>query len=483
MSEDAGKELYHIGAACRFAPSPSGRLHLGNLRTAVVNALAARRLGGVLQLRIEDTDRARADDSRVAEIAADLAWMGIEWVGESPGVPFRQSARTASHSAALAGLLRRGRAYPCFCAPAELERSRRMAVSAGRPPRYSGKCGRLSATESARRVSAGEPHAIRFRMPESGEIVFEDLARGPMRFAAADLGDFVARRTNGDFSFFFVNAVDDAELGVGVVLRGDDHLANTPRQLALLSALDLPAPRYGHLSLMTDADGGPLSKRRGAAGIGELRQRGFLPSALWNYLARTAGVCRERGDFLEVDSLATAFDFGNLSRSPTRHDEGQLRHWQKMAALNLSDAECAEWLGGADGADGAGVSSSLARVIRENVILPEDAILWRGIVEGSDANPDASAAEVIRNAGGDFFRAAAGLVSADGETDGTGGTGGWKDFCGRVSVATGRRGRDLYRPLRAALTGRVDGPEMGGLFELLGAEKAKGRLERAAGGF
>ena len=468
MSEDAENEFYHTGAVCRFAPSPSGRLHLGNMRTAIVNALAARRFGGVLQLRIEDTDRARADDSRTAEIAADLEWMGIEWAGERPGVPYRQSARAGAHSAALTALRRRGRAYPCFCAPAELERARRMAVAAGRPPRYSGKCGRLSESEAARRVAAGEAHAIRFRMPEAGEIVFDDLARGATRFAAAELGDFVARRTNGDFSFFFVNAVDDSELGVTVVLRGDDHLANTPRQLALLEALEARAPRYGHLSLMTDADGGPLSKRRGAVGIGELRERGFLPSALWNYLARTAGVCRERGAFLAAAELAAAFDFGGLSRSPTRHDEGQLRHWQKLAALDLSAAECAEWLAA------AGVEAALAGVIRENVVLPEDAAVWREILTGESPAPDAAATEVIRAAGGDFFRTAAGLVSADGGTEG------WKGFCGRVSRATGRKGRDLYRPLRAVLTGRVDGPEMGGMFEALGAGKAKGRLEKAA---
>ena len=446
----------------RFAPSPTGSLHLGNLRTAMVNAIAARKFGGTLQLRIEDTDRKRADDSRVAEIAADLEWMGIEWRGEKSGVPFRQSARSERHSAALAELQKRGRAYPCFCAPAELERARRMAVSAGRPPRYSGKCGKLSAGESAKRVAAGEAHAIRFRLPETGEISFADLARGTMRFAAEDLGDFVARRANGDFSFFFVNAVDDADLGVNVVLRGDDHLANTPRQLALLAALELPAPRYGHLSLMTDSDGGPLSKRRGATGAGELRAAGFLPSALWNYLARSAGVCRERGEFLGVDELAAGFEFSHLSRSPTRHDEGQFRHWQKAAVLRLSDAECGEWLG---------VAADLAGAVRENVVLPEDAAMWREILEGDAAgNFDAAAREAVREAGTEFFGLAAGLTEGDGE---------WKGFCARVSAATGRKGKGLYRPLRAGLTGRVDGPAMAGMFKVLGAQRAKTRLEKA----
>ena len=464
MSEDAENEFYHTSGAeftARFAPSPSGRLHLGNLRTALANALAARKFGGILQLRIEDTDRARADDARVAEIAEDLAWMGVDWVGESAGVPYRQSGRALAHAAALEKLSRLGRAYPCFCAAAELERARRVAIAAGRPPRYSGKCGKLSAAEGARRVSAGEAHAIRFRLPESGEIVFEDLARGPMRFAAEDLGDFVARRANGDFSFFFVNAVDDAELGVTAVLRGDDHLANTPRQLALLSALELPSPRYGHMSLMTDADGGPLSKRKGTAGVADLRAAGFLPSALWNYLARTAGICRERGEFLGLDALASGFDFSHLSRSPTRHDEAQMRHWQKLAVLGLSDAECGAWLGS---------DARFAGAVRENVILPADAEVWREILSEDFAEVTESGAEAIRNAGADFFRSAAELIGEDGE---------WRNFCGRVSGATGRKGKDLYRPLRAGLTGRTDGPEMGVLFGLLGWEKAKKRLERA----
>ena len=479
MTEANRDEFYHKRPALRFAPSPTGRLHLGNLRTAAVNALAARKFGGGLQLRIEDTDRARADDSRVAGIVSDLAWMGIEWTGESSGVPFRQSSRAASHAAALEKLRATGRAYPCFCSPAELDRSRRMAVAAGRPPRYSGKCGRLSAAEGARRIATGEAHAVRFRLPETGEIAFEDLARGRMVFSASDIGDFVARRANGDFSFFFASAVDDAECGVGIVLRGDDHLANTPRQLALLAALDLPAPRYGHLSLMTDADGGPLSKRADSAAIADLRAAGFLPRALWNYLARTAGIWRERGELATAEELAAGFDFGLLSRSPTRHDEAQLRHWQKLSALSLTDSECAEWLG---------ESEEFAAAVRENVTLPSDAAAWRtvaglssGDVSGtgseSDADivPDASALEAIREAGSDFFRAAAEVVSESG----TGSGDDWKSFAARVSAGTGRKGRGLFRPLRAALTGRVDGPQMAAMFKLMGPTLSKRRLERA----
>ena len=401
-----------------------------------------------------------------------MEWMGIEWRGEKSGVPFRQSARSERHSAALAELQKRGRAYPCFCAPAELERARRMAVSAGRPPRYSGKCGKLSAGESAKRVAAGEAHAIRFRLPETGEISFADLARGTMRFAAEDLGDFVARRANGDFSFFFVNAVDDADLGVNVVLRGDDHLANTPRQLALLAALELPAPRYGHLSLMTDSDGGPLSKRRGATGIGELRAAGFLPSALWNYLARSAGVCRERGEFLGVDELAAGFEFSHLSRSPTRHDEGQFRHWQKAAVLRLSDAECGEWLG---------VAADLAGAVRENVVLPEDAAMWREILEGDAAgNFDAAALAAVREAGADFFwfgggfdgggggvegvlRAGFGGDGAEGEgvvssaAGGFDGEGGWSGNGGNVQTPRRKTGENAIGKGGGGLTLKLKG--------------------------
>ncbi|HTQ35749.1 MAG TPA: tRNA glutamyl-Q(34) synthetase GluQRS, partial [Steroidobacteraceae bacterium] len=244
----------------RFAPSPTGELHLGNARTALFNALLAAHGGGRFLLRIEDTDAARSRPEHAAQLMHDLAWLGLSWAGE----PLHQSTRSVIYEAQLEKLTAAGLTYPCFCTPAELAVARAAQLAAGRPPRYSGRCRALAPPEARARLAAGAPATLRFKVPEQGEVAFEDLVYGPKRFACADLGDFVLRRADGSAAFFFSNAVDDALSGVTQLLRGDDHFSNTPRQLLILRALELPAPRYGHVALLTGADGAPLSKRNGA---------------------------------------------------------------------------------------------------------------------------------------------------------------------------------------------------------------------------
>ena len=451
----------------RFAPSPSGFLHLGNARTALFNWLAARANNGVMLLRIEDTDDTRSDENRIAAIVEDLAWLQLDWQGDSQGLPWRQSAQAARHEQMLSLLLRQERAYPCFCPAAQLQAEREQQLRSGRPPRYSGRCGLLTTTAAQARVSRGEAAAMRFRMPPEA-VTFDDAIRGRIGFVGADIGDFVLRRANGRFSFFFANAVDDAQSGVTLVLRGEDHLANTPRQLALLAALALTVPQYGHLPLMTAVGGGLLAKRDGALSVRELRDSGFLPTAMRNYLARV-GCTIADDSLLDKDALAAAFRFSAVGKSPAAFDPAQLRHRQQQAIQQLSAKAHAAWLAPALPALPSAVEFCAA--VRDNVVLHEDAQCWVQIISATQLKITAAAQQAINEAGSDFYQAATAAVREDME---------WRPFCQRVGEAADRKGRALFLPLRAALTGRTDGPEMSEIFKLIGKTRAQARLQESA---
>ena len=301
MSRNSNRDarIPRMPTVTRFAPSPTGQIHLGNARTALFNWLAARHDGGRFLLRIEDTDAAREMTGAADAIVADLRWLGLDWDGDL----LHQSQRMAAHLDAVKTLADAGRLYPCFCSDAALALARRAQEQAGQPPRYPGTCAGLSRADAKARIDAGEAYALRFRVPPARTVSFIDRAHGEQRFATDDLGDFVVTRRDGTPAFFFVNALDDAAQGVTLVLRGDDHLSNTPRQLLLLEALDHPPPEYGHLPLMLGSSGRPMSKRdglddgepdtranrAGAYAVSHLRDDGYHPLALVNYLARVAG--------------------------------------------------------------------------------------------------------------------------------------------------------------------------------------------------
>ena len=316
----------------RFAPSPTGFLHLGNARTALFCYLAARTKGGEMLLRIEDSDRARNTLDGAAAIAEDLQWLGCKWRQVPP-----QSARLDDYEKQMQKLQDGNMAYPCFCSPEELDRQRQQCAAAKKPPRYLGKCNNLTAAQVRDKILTGESAVWRFCMPSSA-IVVRDIVRGELRFDGGDIGDFIIRRANGDFSFIFINAVDDAADGITCVLRGEDHLPNLPRQLAILNALDLPPPQYGHLPLMTDLSGKPLSKRGGAPSLRKLREEGYLPLALMNYLARVGHKYGENAAMTAAE-LAKGFSLDNLSHSAARFDGNQLLSRQRETAQLIAPAK------------------------------------------------------------------------------------------------------------------------------------------------
>ncbi len=457
----------------RFAPSPTGALHLGNLRTALFNVLLARRHGGTFLLRIEDTDRERYRPEAAEALMADLRWLGLEW-DEGPGCdgglgPYCQHDRGGIYAEYYRRLEESGAAYSCFCTPRELELARRAQRAAGRPPRYPGTCARLSADQVAARLEAGERPTLRFRVPPGREVVFEDLVHGPQRFATDDLGDFVIRRGDGTASYLFANAVDDALMGITHVLRGDDHLTNTPRQALVLEALGLTPPRYGHMGLMLGHDGAPLSKRNGSRSVADLRGEGFLPEAVLNYLARV-GHAYEEDRLLDLDRLAAGFDAGRLGAGPSRFDAVQLRRWQGEAVQAAAGDRLQAWMGVDDGVPADRIAA-FVEAIRPNVLFPAEAREWAEILFGEDPPWEEEALKAVREAGPEMFAAALAAVEASGAR--------MDAITARVKEQTGTKGRRLFLPLRAALTGRCSGPELQPLAPLMGPEGVARRLRRA----
>ncbi len=457
----------------RFAPSPTGYLHLGNVRTALFNALLARQQDGIFLLRLEDTDRERSLPEYSRALLEDLRWLSLEWQ-EGPEVggphgPYTQSERQVLYRHYYALLEQREQVYPCFCPPAELALVRKTQLSAGQPPRYSGACARLSEAEREARRARGLPATLRFRIPPGRVVEFHDLVRGPQRFSSDDIGDFIIRRADGGAQFFFTNAVDDALMEITHVLRGEDHLTNTPRQLLLLEALQLPAPEYGHIALIVGADGSPLSKRHGSRSLRELREAGFLPDAVNNYLARL-GHTYDSDGWMEPAELAAGFAVGHLGRAPARYDEAQLLHWQAEAVARRADESLQIWMGTAVWARApADRRDDFIAAVRPNVRFPADALDWAERLFGTDLALDGEARAAIESAGNDFFRQALAAYTAHGAA--------YQPLVEQLKAATGARGKALFLPLRAALTGLTHGPELARILALIPAELARRRLQ------
>ena len=460
-------------AKTRFAPSPTGEIHLGNVRTALFNVLLARKTGGSFLLRIEDTDQARSRTEYREALQQDLKWLGYDWqegpeVGGENG-PYLQSERGEIYARYYQQLIDAGLAYPCFCSDQALKLVRKRQLAAGQPPRYPGTCARLSDEEVAQRLEQGLAPSLRFRVPRGETIAFSDLVRGAQSFKSDDIGDFIIRRSDGTPAFFFTNAVDDALMGVTHVLRGEDHITNTPRQLLLMQALGLPMPVYGHISLIVGPNGGPLSKREGSASVRGLREAGYLPLAINNHLARI-GHTYDGDDFMSLAELAAAFDTARLGKSAARHDEAQLRHRQQQAVAALSDHEMLAWLECHQALSSVPVAEreSFVAAVRENVVMPMDARHWAECVYARDMPLSTEAQAVIEQANGSFFATAVAQLPASGDD--------FKAYAKSVGQAAGVKGKELFMPLRAALTGEVHGPEMSQVFPLLGVERARERL-------
>ena len=312
----------------RFAPSPTGKLHIGGARTALFNWALARHSGGVFVLRIEDTDPERSRPEHEREILEGLRWLGLDWdegpdVG-GPRAPYRQSERLARHRELAARALETGAAYRCFCSPERLTGLREEQQAAKRTPAYDRRCEGIEPARSAERAAAGEAHVVRFRVPE-GETRFVDGVRGEVAFANREVDDWIMVRSDGKPTYNFVVVCDDADMGITHVVRGEEHLVNTPKQVLLFQALDLPLPEFGHLPLMLGGDGKKLSKRTGDTALSDYRIAGYPPEAVVNFLSLQGWALDGETEVFPVDELVQRFELRDVSRSGAIFDVEKLR--------------------------------------------------------------------------------------------------------------------------------------------------------------
>ena len=464
----------------RFAPSPTGQLHVGNARTALFNWLLAHGKDGTFVLRVEDTDAERSTRESEQSILEDLRWLGLDW-DEGPDVggphgPYRQSERLHLYASYANELLAGNHAYYCFCLPDKLDADRQADLAAGQPPKYHGTCRSISREEAESRIEAGERPVIRFRVPESEEVRFQDLVRGEVVFNTSVIGDPVIVRSDSRPQYNFAVVVDDALMEVTHVIRGEDHISNTPRQILLYQALGFTPPEFAHLSLVLGPDHTPLSKRHGATSVAEFRARGYLPEALVNYLAligwspRTDGGSGENdAELLPVDEMARRFAIEDVGHSAGVFDIEKLawmnRHYMKAAAPARLAAESLRYFT----ARGFITRRSDEAMEFVSLILPMAVASVDRLEEIPDRlrflfDFDASAAlatrevgEVIETAGArDVVLALADELRSIGRLDREA----FRAAATRVKQRTGQKGRALFHPIRVALTGEAGGPEL-----------------------
>jgi glutamyl-tRNA synthetase len=449
-----------MAVTVRFAPSPTGRLHVGNVRTAILNWLFAHKQGGIYWLRLDDTDVVRSTEAFAQGIRDDLKWLGLDWAREE-----RQSARLARYEAAAQHLKERGRLYACYETEDELDRKRKRQLARGNPPIYDRTGLKLDAADRAKLESEGRRPHWRFRLNNSEEgleplptiVSWNDLIRGDQTVDIGSLSDPVVIRADGTFLYTFTSVVDDADFNISHVIRGEDHTTNTGVQIELFEALGYEPPAFAHHSLLIGSDGHALSKRLGALSIESLRGEGLEPMAVASYTA-LIGTSDPIEALETLDELAALFAFEKISTAPARFDLDELKGLNARLLHKLPYEAVAEQLK-ALAVDGG---PEFWRVVHGNLSVLENAKAWWRVIAG-EVRPVSEDAELTTRA--------ATLLPGEPWDDTT-----WDVWIAALKAATGRKGRALFHPLRLALTGLEDGPELKSLLPLIGREKAEGRL-------
>jgi nondiscriminating glutamyl-tRNA synthetase len=482
-------EEEHVGdrVRVRFAPSPTGQLHLGNARTALFNWLYARHEGGDFILRIEDTDTARSTAESEAAILEDLRWLGLDW-DEGPEVggdfgPYRQSERGEFYRREADRLLSEGRAYPCYCTDAELEERRETARAGGTEPHYDGRCRDLSDEERRALEAEGRSPVLRVRGPER-DVGIDDIVRGRVTFDRGMLGDFIIMRSDGRPTYNFAVVVDDVLMRITHVIRAEDHLSNTLRQLLLYEAMGVEPPAFAHVSMVIAADGSKLSKRHGAASVGDVRSAGYLPAAVANYIALLGWSHPEAKEILSLEEMAGVFELSRVNSSPAAFDEQKLtwvngHHIREDApGILIEAARPFVESAGLDADDPR--FGEMVDLVRESIerltdVPGELAPLYDGPYS---VEPDAAdwlarpeTAELLI-----VVADALDVATGDAVTEDS-----FKATLKMVGKERGVKGKDLFMPVRAALTGRTHGPALGRTAAVLGRGRVLARL-RSAGG-
>ncbi|MCU0830137.1 MAG: glutamate--tRNA ligase [Rhizobiaceae bacterium] len=465
----------------RFAPSPTGYLHIGGARTALFNWLYAKRHGGTMLLRIEDTDRERSTQAAVDAILDGLYWLGLTWDGE----PVSQFERAPRHRDVAEALVEAGKAYRCYATPAELDDMREKARAEGRPPRYDGRWRDRQAADAP----AGALHAIRIKAPQSGETVIEDAVQGVVRFPNADLDDFIILRSDGNPTYMLAVVVDDHDMGVTQIIRGDDHLTNAARQQIIYDAMGWTAPKLAHIPLIHGPDGAKLSKRHGALGIEAYRAMGYLPQALRNYLVRL-GWSHGDDEIMSLDDMIGWFDIRDVNKGAARFDFAKLEALNGHYMRATDDAALAETLIDTlphlpNGALIAEAVTPAGRAILEKAMpglkpraktLDELAGSASYLFAARPIAMDEKAAELINGAEPGMIAGAVLALEAVSE---------WTVPALEAAIrahaeAAGLKLGKLAQPMRAALTGKAASPGLFDVLEVLGREESLARLKDAA---
>ncbi len=466
----------------RFAPSPTGHLHIGNARTAVLNWLFARHAQGRFVLRIEDTDRERSSPESEASILQDLRWLGLDWdegpEAGGPYGPYRQSERLEHYRDHVRKLAERGQAYACYCSESDLERRRRAALNRGQSPNYDRRCWRRSAEEKARLQAEGRTPVWRFYVRQ-GEVKWTDLVKGEVRVQGENVGDFVILRSDGVPTYNFAAVVDDHLMAISHVVRGDDHISNTPKQLLLYEAFGWEAPQFGHIPMILGPARARLSKRHGATSVAEFRERGYLPEALINFLSLLSWSSESGEEILSVERLIAEFSFERVNRAPAIFDLAKF-NWMNgyyLRHLPLDKlAELAEPFFHA-----AGLAPGDRERFRKILDLVRDgvdtlselptaaALFYEKRVNLSDGEAIAMAArDTSQKIFWAFLRHLENFASIDAAT--------FRAIMKDVQKETGILGKDLWQPIRVALTGKLHGPDLGSIAEILGKNRCAKRV-------
>jgi nondiscriminating glutamyl-tRNA synthetase len=468
----------------RFAPSPTGLLHVGNARTALYNWLVARHAGGKYILRIEDTDVERSKDEHETQLIEDLHWLGLDWdegptVG-GPHAPYRQSERLAIYREHTERLLHEGKAYRCFCTFEELEAERQKAVAEHRPQVYSGKCRAISKTDSDARAAAGEPSAVRLRIPDRS-LHFHDIVRGDVEFSNEAVSDPILVRSSGVPVYNYVVTVDDALMEITHVIRGDDHISNTPKQVAIYEAFGWPVPQFAHLSTILGRDRERLSKRHGATSIASFREMGILPEALVNYLALLGWGAKDgTTETFTPHELIAEFELERVTASPAVFDFDKLhwlnRHYLKQAdtarildlawpyferagllpARSAADQETVQWFGKLIALFLPSVDRLKQLPEKAHSVFSFDASAAKTNTENA-AILQSETTQKVLSAFAQRVRAHQAAVTPEQ----------FKTWMNEIKSETGAKGKELFHPVRIALTGAHSGPEFDKLIPIL----------------
>lgn len=471
----------------RFAPSPTGLLHIGNARMAIFNWLFARRHRGTFILRIEDTDVARSEKRYMDQLIEDLHWLGLTWQ-EGPDVcgqygPYLQSERLHIYNDICRRFLQEGLAYRCYCTPEELEERRQIARLTGKPPRYDNRCRNLTDKQKKAFETSGLSFTIRFKVPEE-LLVFDDLIRGTCHFDTTLIGDFVIMRSDGTPSFHFAVAVDDTLMQITHVIRGEDHLSNTPCHVLLFHALNRKPPQFAHLSLTMGTDRTLLSKRHGAFSISEYRKLGYLPEALLNYMILLGWAPKDKKERFKADDIVDTFEISTMSKAASVFDQQKL-DWLSGQYIREADLERLTNLAipylqaaGFISTDENKIDISKLRLVvdavRNNIscmsqIVQEADIFFKDAVV-SEKHVEFLSSEISQSVLLSFYREIQKLDTLPPEI--------FKEALKAVQNETKVNGKGLYMPIRIALTGREHGPELYSIVHILGINTCTKRIER-----